>query len=233
MRVAALVFTVAALALSVVSCGDGGGDGASTTTPAANPPPSAALAPLSAALSSSVNRAPSILGRSVNAVRYGGTYSFQPMAHDPEGISLSFSIANRPQWASFDTLTGKLRGTPGIGDIGSYSDIAISVSDGTHKTTLPPFRVDVVGTATGSIVVSWLPPTERADGSALTDLAGYKLYWGPSPGDYPHHATISQPGIATYVIDELTSGTYYLVATAYDSRGVESGFSGTLSRTVL
>jgi hypothetical protein len=180
-----------------------------------------------------VNRAPLIGGKPLNAVLYGATYSFEPTAYDPEGVSLTFEIANRPAWASFDPATGKLRGAPGMADIGSYEGVAISVSDGTYKTTLRPFRVDVVGTATGSIVVSWAAPTVRLDGSALTDLAGYKLYWGQSPGDYSNHATIPQPGIAAYVIEPLTAGTYYLVATAYDSNGVESGFSGVFSKTVL
>jgi hypothetical protein len=231
-RAAASVLALAVLALSVAACADEHGDSAAaaatTTAPASQAHPTA---PITAA--SLLNRAPSIFGRPVNAVKYGGTYSFQPMAHDPEGISLEFSIANRPAWAKFDPVTGKLRGTPGMADIGSYPNIAISVSDGTYQTSLPAFRVDVVGTATGSIVVSWSAPTERADGSTLTDLAGYRLYWGQSPGNYSYQATISQPGIATYVIDELTSGTYYLVATAYDSKGVESGFSGVFSKTVL
>ncbi len=66
---------------------------------------------------------------------------------------------------------------------------------------------------------------EEADGSPLTDLTGYKIYWGMSPGDYPNSVTLDHPGIVTYVIENLTPGTYYLVATAFDSNGVESEYS--------
>jgi hypothetical protein len=194
----------------------------------ANPP--AALANPPAA--SSTNRAPSVSGDPLKAVVFGVTYSFRPTAKDPDGKPLSFSITNRPAWASFSTATGRLRGKPGAGDVGTYKDITISVSDGTHRASLRPFSVNVVATATGSITVSWLAPTERSDGSPLTNLAGYKLYWGTSRGDYPNSATVNHPGIARYVIEQLTPGTYYLVATAFDSKGLESAYSSVLSQTI-
>jgi hypothetical protein len=81
--------------------------------------------------------------------------------------------------------------------------------------------------------VSWAAPTERTDGSVLTNLAGFRLYWGTVPGYYPNSVTIDNPGIATYVIDQLVPGTYYLVATAFDASGLESEFSNGASRSVL
>ena len=42
--------------------------------------------------------------------------------------------------------------------------------------------------------MSWLPPTQRDDGSALTDLAGYKLYWGTALDNYPNSLKISNIG---------------------------------------
>jgi hypothetical protein len=90
---------------------------------------------------------------------------------------------------------------------------------------LAPFTVNVVGTAAGSLTVSWMPPLERADGSALTNLAGYKIYWGTAPGDYANTVTIDTPGVTSYVLEQLSPGTYYLVMTAFDAAGVESGRS--------
>jgi hypothetical protein len=80
--------------------------------------------------------------------------------------------------------------------------------------------------------VTWLPPTQRNDGSPLTDLAGYKLYWGTAIGHYPNLASIPNPGIATYVVDELPPGTYYLVATAYDAYGIESDYSNVATQII-
>ena len=46
----------------------------------------------------------------------------------------------------------------------------------------------------GSATLSWAAPTKNEDGTALTDLAGYKLYWGTTPGSYPNSVTINNPG---------------------------------------
>jgi hypothetical protein len=163
---------------------------------------------------------------------YGRTYTFVPTATDPEGDAVTFSVMNKPAWASFDPGTGMLQGTPAAADVGHYADIKISVTDGLYAVPLTSFSIDVLASATGSITLSWDPPTQRDDGSPLTNLAGYRLYWGTAPGHYPNLAHIPNPGIATYVIDELPPGTYYLVATAYDSSGIESAFSNVATKTI-
>ncbi len=213
------------VAFGLASCGGGDGDSASSSA-ATFPTPGAG------AVSRSGNRAPSIQGAPARSLAFGVPYSFLPSASDPDGDALVFSVANLPHWATFDASTGALRGTPGQADVGSYQNVTIGVSDGTHAVVLSPFNVDVVATATGSITLTWYPPTERTDGSRLHDLSGYKLYWGIAHGDYPNAVKIDNPGIATYVIERLTPGTYYLVATAFDAAGIESEFSDVLSAVV-
>jgi hypothetical protein len=155
-----------------------------------------------------------------------------PTTTDPEGDAVSFTVENKPPWASFDPGTGTLQGTPGAADVGRYADIKLSVTDGLYAVAMGSFSIDVVSSAPGSIIVSWEPPTQRDDGTPLTNLAGYRLYWGTALGHYPNLAPIANPGIATYVIDELPSGTYYVVATAYDASGMESGFSNVATKTI-
>jgi hypothetical protein len=162
----------------------------------------------------------------------GSTFTFLPVASDSDGGQLTFTIANKPPWAEFSESTGRLFGTPGAPDVGTYRDITITVSDGTSRVSLGPFAVNVVGTATGSIMLNWLPPTERSDDSALTNLAGYKIYWGTEEGDYPNTVTISTPGVTSYMIEQLSRGTYYLVMTAFDAAGVESGRSSAVAATI-
>ena len=162
----------------------------------------------------------------------GTVFEFVPTANDPDGDPLVFSVANLPRWATFDSATGRIRGTPGAGDLGPYAGITISVSDGTLTASLPAFDLNVVATATGSATLSWQAPTQRTDGSSLTDLAGYKIYWGQSQGNYPNSVTIDNPGVSTYVIEQLTPATWYFVATAFDSKGVESQFSNVASKTI-
>ena len=84
----------------------------------------------------------------------------------------------------------------------------------------------------GSATLSWTAPTENEDGTPLTDLAGYKIYWGTTPGSYTDNATIDNPSVTTYIVENLAPGTYEFVATAFNSTGVESRFSGTATKTI-
>jgi hypothetical protein len=201
-----LVFAITAIA----ACGDGGGAPATSNATSS---------------SASSADAPAISGKPADEITVGSTFSFVPEASDPNGSPLTFTIANKPPWAEFSPSTGRLSGTPGAGDVGTYPGVTITVSDGMHRVSLVPFTVGVVGTATGSLTVSWMPPLERSDGSALTNLAGYKIYWGTAPGDYANMVTIDTPGVTSYVLEQLPAGTYYLVMTAFDAAGVESGQS--------
>ena len=178
------------------------------------------------------NSAPKITGTPPNAVKTGDSYSFTPSASDPDGDALTFSVENKPRWASFDSATGRLSGQPLWGDIGMYSAISISVSDGKTTTAMPAFSVEVTQTALGAMTLSWTPPTQNEDGSVLTDLAGYFIYYGQSPGSYPNRIRIDNPSISTYVVENLLPDTYYIVATSFNSEGVESRYSGMATKTV-
>lgn len=95
----------------------------------------------------SVNDAPVISGTPTVSVSQDVAYSFVPVASDVDGDVLTFSITNKPAWASFNTATGALSGTPAFADAGTTTGIVISVSDGTVTTSLPAFALDVVMTA--------------------------------------------------------------------------------------
>ena len=98
--------------------------------------------------------------------------------------------------------------------------------------SLNAFSVDVVQTALGSVTLSWTAPEQNEDGSALTDLSGYKIYYGDSSREYDSEVQIDSVGQTTHVIDNLVPGTYYFAATAFNAAGVESDFSGEAVRQV-
>ena len=180
------------------------------------------------------NTPPSLSGNAPSAVTAGQTYTFKPAANDPDGDPLTFSADNLPGWASLDSGTGEITGTPGDADVGVYEGIVIRVSDGSATDSIGPFQVDVLaaGAATGSVTLSWTAPTQNKDGSPLTDLAGYRIYWGTTPGSYPNSVSIDNPGLTTYVVDGLVAGTYEFVATTYNTAGVESAFSNPATTVV-
>jgi hypothetical protein len=171
------------------------------------------------------NRAPTISGNPSLGIKVGEAYSFTPNASDADGDTLTFSITNKPSWASFNTGSGALTGTPTLVDVGSFSSIRISVSDGTDSTSLNAFAIDVTQVALGSTTLSWTAPTENEDGSTLQDLAGFKIYYGRSSGNYSNEIRINNPSVTTYLVDNLSPDTYYFSATAFNGAGIESGFA--------
>src|SRR5437870_3823233 len=80
--------------------------------------------------------APKITGTPPTTATVGQAYSFTPTAKDPEGKTLTFSIRNKPSWATFSTSTGKLSGTPTAA--GTTSSIMIIVTDGVSSASLQP-----------------------------------------------------------------------------------------------
>ena len=180
----------------------------------------------------SPNNPPQISGTPPSVATVDQQYLFLPSASDPDGDDLTFSIVNRPSWASFNAATGRLRGTPVQGEEGVYDNIEISVSDADMMTSLPVFAISVAQAATGSVTLTWTPPTKNSDGSQLTDLAAYKIYYGLSEGNYPNEVRIDNPGISSYVIDNLNPNTYYFVSTSINSAEIESKFSNVTSKTV-
>jgi regulation of enolase protein 1 (concanavalin A-like superfamily) len=127
----------------------------------------AQLPAFSIAVTNVANRAPTISGTPATSVPVGAAYAFQPSASDPDGNPLTFSISNRPAWATFSTSTGRLSGTPTSSHAGTYSNIVIRVSDGQATAQLPAFSI-VVGGTNRAPVISGTPSTSVVPGSAYS-----------------------------------------------------------------
>ncbi|ADD67395.1 Ig family protein [Denitrovibrio acetiphilus DSM 12809] len=113
------------------------------------------------------NSAPVITGTPATAVTAGSAYSFIPAASDEDGDTLTFSIVNKPSWASFSTSTGELSGTPAVSDAGAYSGIVISATDGTDNTSLSQFSITVAA-GNSAPVINGTPAAEITAGNAYS-----------------------------------------------------------------
>ncbi len=192
--------------------GGGGGSGGSGNNPPAN-------------------RAPTISVPTSFDVLVGQPLTITPVASDPDGDTLTFSVTNKPNWLSFSTTTGVLSGTPQSGDVGSV-DVTITVSDGRGAQANDLTRVNVQQAVAGRATLSWEAPTTRTDGSPLTNLAGFKIYYGTNSGNLNNVIQIADPGARNRVIDNLTVGTWYFAASAYDQSGMESARSNVASKSI-
>jgi hypothetical protein len=178
-----------------------------------------------------VKTSPKITGAPKTSTKANESYSFVPSASDADGDKLTFSIANKPAWLAFSTTTGALTGTPTEAQVGVYRNVTIQVGSGGEYDTLAAFDIEVVSVAVKKgVTLSWTPPTQNADGTALSNLAGYKIKYGQQTGVYTNEISIANPGIAAYMVEGLAPGTYYFVITAYNSKGVESTLSNESSK---
>jgi Putative Ig domain len=182
------------------------------------------------------NRAPTVSGSPSTSAQVGTAYAFQPAASDADGDALAWTIENRPSWLSFNTATGRLSGTPTSASVAS--NIIIRVSDGTATASLAPFSIAASAApappppSTGNATLSWQAPTQNTDGTAITNLAGYRVIYGTSQSAMNQSVTISNPGTTIYVVEGLTAATWYFAVKAFTSTGAESSNSGIASKTI-
>lgn len=216
----ALLLTASA---TLVGCGGG-----EETTSASAAPTTANETAGNAAITTMTEFA--ITGAPATAASIGSAYSFQPTVAGSG--TLSYSIQNKPAWASFSTADGSLTGTPASGDTGDFSGITISVTNGTASATLPAFRITVAGSSQGTAALAWNPPTQNTDGSSVSNLGGYTIYYGTSPNELTNKIQVTNSGLTSYTVSGLGAGTHYFGITAYTSAGVESEMSSIGSKTI-
>jgi len=94
--------------------------------------------------------------------------------------------------------------------------------------TIFAFDAKAAGTAT----VSWIPPTTNVDDSSLTDLDGFRVYYGTESNwadicpvaSVDQYVDVANPAATNYTFSNLTEGqTYYFTVVAYDTSGNLSG----------
>lgn len=96
--------------------------------------------------------------------------------------------------------------------------IGLAACGGSGTRNAPP-------TISGSARLSWTAPTTNIDGSALTDLAGFRIYYGASANTLKLTIDVPDAGAQGYTVNSLAPGTYYFSVTAYSSAGYESDLS--------
>jgi hypothetical protein len=187
-----------------------------------------------------------ISGTPTTSVAEARYYGFQSWATDTDHLAVTYSITNKPSWATFDTKYGHLYGVPTAANVGKYSNIVISASDGVSKASLPAFSITVTGTGsssgsgssggttttTGAATVNWHPPTQNTNGSTITNLAGYTIEYGTNKSNLTSSVKLTNPGLTSYVVENLAAGTYYFGVTAYNSAGGTSSVSSIASKTI-
>lgn len=182
---------------------------------------------------------PTISGLPSPNMEAGTFYRFIPSAADPDGDILTFSIFNRPPWATFDIKTGALFGTPTESDVGTMNGIVISVNDGTSTVSLPSFSLTVNSTSPPIVtshsrqeIIDALTKAGKAHWAQRVEITGHesgKTFYGFSgnqtmiePGKTRYYDSdgnfLPQPHIFTESEDSKgISGVLYAYVKAYEA----------------
>lgn len=172
-----------------------------------------------------------LTGTPATSVAVGAKYSFQP-AVSAAGEGTSFTIQGQPSWAEFDAATGALSGTPTASDEGQSSKVTISAKDAASSASIGPFTIVVTAPANGTATLSWTAPAYNANGSPITGLAGYNIYYGTDPSNLTKSIDVAGASRTTYVVTGLSAGTYYFAVAAYNSEGADSSLSNIGQKTI-
>ena len=116
----------------------------------------------------------------------------------------------------------------------SVATVASNTAPATATTTPPSSTKTTtpIKTINGVATLDWQPPTQNSDGTILTNLAGYTVYYGTDRNNLSQSVKVSNPGLASYTVTGLTSGTWYFAVTSYSADGVESTRTTTVATTI-
>ena len=117
-------------------------------------------------------------------------YVFTPSHNAVDANALTFSVLNAPTWMGIDPVMGLLSGTPNNGDVSTYPNIVLLVTDGVVNGELPAFEVEVINVNDSPVISGnayplvyqneeyiFTPETQDIDGDSLTFIIDNKPDW--------------------------------------------------------
>jgi hypothetical protein len=121
-------------------------------------------------------------------------------------------------------------GTQTSGVIGSSTTFTLSCM-GAGGTAVLSTTVTVAA-PTGTATLSWSAPTTNTDGTPVTTLTGYHIYYGVTQGALTQSLAVNGAATTTYEVTGLTTGTWYFAIAADAADGTESAQSSIGSKTI-
>lgn len=144
------------------------------------------------------------------------------VTNSASGKDFSFSLTSVDGQATF--------GSPAVATVAIAAQLQAQAP--TQGSTLSGTAPAMVTSAGSNVMLNWAAPTENTDGSALTNLAGYNIYFGTSSTTMTQKITVASVGMLSYVVSNLSHGTWYFAITSYNSAGVESDPSGAVAASI-
>jgi hypothetical protein len=162
-----------------------------------------------------------LAGTPTASIEQDANYNFTPeVSYTGDLATLSFSISNPPQWASFDQTSGKLSGTPGNSDVGNTSNIVITVTTGFEDIALNAFDLAVINVNDAPTLVSDIGLKTFTEGDSIsidisshfTDIDALDSLVFSADG-LPAGITISEAGVISGDVSVVTITPVSVTAT--------------------
>jgi len=136
----------------------------------------------------------------------------------------------RAVWAILALVSLTLTGCGGS-DVAVNSPVTANDTAPTPTGT-PSGSTGSTAPVTATFFITYAAPTENTNGSKLTDLAGYTIYYGTESSALTQTVQVANPAALGYVVTGLAKGTtWYFQVTSYSSAGEESAPSAITSKT--
>ena len=110
--------------------------------------------------------------------------------------------------------------------------VLLSACGNANEASSTPTTSPTSFATAGSATLSWVPPTKNTDGSVVTQLAGYYIYYGTRPTDLNQVVQLKDPQVTSYEVSHLRPGTYYFCVVAYTESGVTGSSSPLVSKLI-
>lgn len=140
------------------------------------------------------------------------------------------SVTPTLAWCTGDAATpqGVCSGTPASSCTASGAWTGTKGASGTQAqaavTTTSTYTISCAWPGDDKITLTWKAPTTNSDGSTLTDLGGFKIFYGTSSSMSNNTVVdVKDPAATSKVLGPgLAPNTYYIVMDAYNTGGAES-----------
>ena len=141
-------------------------------------------------------------------------YSFTPTFTDADGDIPTYSIQNKPSWATFNTATWELTGTPDYNSAWNYNNVIITATSNWSAVNLLPFSINV-NNVDRIWIISWTPTTTVDEWSVYS----FTPTFTDADGDIPTYSIQNKPSWATFntATWELTGTPDYNSAWSYNN----------------
>jgi hypothetical protein len=139
-----------------------------------------------------------------------------------------------PRFAALVAVTLVAVGCNGtvVSPVSTAAATSAAKTAGATSSSAPGTTSNPPAATSGSATLSWIPPTQNLDGSPITDLSGYHIYYGTNADALTGTITVNGGSSSTYTVSGLSAGTYYFSVVAYNAEGVDSPESNLESKTI-